>query len=87
MAAAFLALGYAFNAKDAADSRAIAAEARAHASEVTAQAAADLAKIAEREARMDEYYIMELDGKVIKLGIELPEGGYQRFKQNHRGDK
>ena len=44
------------------------------------------AEEAEREARMQQYYILEVDGKLIKLGVELPEGGYQRFKEK-RGDK
>lgn len=47
-----------------------------------------MGRIAEREARLDQYYILELDGKLIKLGVELPEGGLQRFKENReRGAK
>jgi len=44
------------------------------------------ARLSERESRMAQYYIIELDAKLIKLGVELPDGGYQKFKEK-RGDK
>lgn len=71
--------GYVLNIKDTALAQADVAKAIAH-------AAQDKADIAEREARMQQYYILEVDGKLTKLGVELPEGGYQRFKEK-RGSK
>lgn len=57
------------------------ANARAAAADATSKAANDRAMVAEREARMQQYYLIEVDAKLIKLGMQLPEGGYQRFKE------
>lgn len=35
----------------------------------------------EREARMLEYYVMELDGKLMKLGIIQPEESWSAQKR------
>ena len=42
---------------------------------------------AEREARMQQYYLIEVDGKLIEQGIKPPEGGYQKFKETRERDK
>lgn len=76
---AAIGFGYVLSIKNEAIAQAETAKAIAH-------AAQDKADIAEREARMQQYYILEVDGKLIKLGVELPEGGYQRFKEK-RGSK
>lgn len=80
VAASFLALGFAINSQRAADNRALASEALAQTAIAKAEAAQNKADIAEREARMQQYYLIEVDGKLIRLGINPPDGGYQQFR-------
>lgn len=41
----------------------------------------------EREARMVEYYLHEVDGKLISAGFLKPSQNFDNFKREHEKDK
>jgi len=41
-----------------------------------------LGQISEREARMLQYYVLEVDGKLMKSGVI--DKGYEAWKQEHQ---
>jgi hypothetical protein len=48
-----------------------------------AQNANERATIADRDATLEQYYIMELDAKLIAAGFTPPNGGYAKWKLKH----
>jgi hypothetical protein len=52
-----------------------------------AQNANERATVADRDAALDQYYIMELDGKLLAAGFVPPSGGYAKWKSNHMKGK
>lgn len=45
------------------------------------------ASLAERESRMLEYYVMEMDGKLMKAGVLRPEESWSAQKRKREEQK